>query len=147
MRTQNLSDLPITSNKSRYYGRDVVYSDLDLVFRANPVTGDINPLRDTDAVKRAVVNLVMTNFNERPFQPEIGSGVRGLLFENADPITMHDLEEAVKRVIANFEPRVRILDVKSEDLSDQNAYRLTLEFQILSSEQVTSTTIVLERLR
>jgi phage baseplate assembly protein W len=148
MRTQNLSDLPIEqTNKSGYYSRESTYSDLDLLFRPNPVTGDINPIRDTEAVKRSVINLVLTNFNERPFQPEIGSGVRGLLFEPADPITMHDLEEAVRRTIANFEPRVRILDISTEDLSDVNAYSMTLEFQILSTEQVTTTTIVLERLR
>jgi phage baseplate assembly protein W len=130
-----------------YGGRESTYSDLDLLFRPNPVTGDINPLRDTEAVKKSVVNLVLTNFNERPFQPEIGSGVRGLLFEPADDITIHGIEEAVRRVITNFEPRVRILEIDSEFFEDQNAYRLTLEFQVVSTGQVATTTIVLERIR
>jgi phage baseplate assembly protein W len=156
MRSQNLSDKPLSITdpsapapmRSLSYGRrESTYADLDLLFRANPVTGDLNPLRDTDAVKRSVVNLVLTNFNERPFQPEIGSGVRGLLFEPADEITIHGIEEAVRRVINNFEPRVRILDIASEFFEDENAYRLTLEFQILSTEQVATSTIVLERIR
>lgn len=156
MRSQNLSDLPLKINdqsapapmRTLTYGkRESTYADLDLLFRPNPVTGDVNPIRDTEAVKKSVMNLVMTNFNERPFQPEIGSGVRGLLFEPADEITIHGIEEAVRRVITNFEPRVRILEIDSEFFEDQNAYRLTLEFQILSTEQVATATIVLERIR
>lgn len=156
MRSQNLSDLPLKVNdqsapapmRTLTYGkRESTYADLDLLFRPNPVTGDVNPIRDTEAVKKSVMNLVMTNFNERPFQPEIGSGVRGLLFEPADEITIHGIEEAVRRVITNFEPRVRILEIDSEFFEDQNAYRLTLEFQILSTEQVATATIVLERIR
>ena len=69
------------------------------------------------------------------------------IFELADEITIHSIEEAVRRVITNFEPRVRILDIDSQFFEDENAYRLTLEFQILSTEQVATTTIVLERIR
>lgn len=149
MRTQQLSDLSIdvSKNRSKFIARESTYADLDLLFRPNPVTGDINPIRDTEAIKRSVINLVLTNFFERPFQPEIGSGVRGLLFEPADPITMHSIEEAVSRTIENFEPRVRVLEITSDFLEDDNAYRLTLEFQILSSQQVVTTDIVLERIR
>lgn len=149
MRTQTLSDisLDISNNKSKFIARQTPYADLDLAFRPNPVTGDINPVRDTEAIKRSVVNLVLTSFFERPFQPEIGSGVRGLLFEPADPITMHSIEEAVNRTIENFEPRVRVLEITSDFQEDDNSYRLTLEFQILSSQQVVTTDIVLERLR
>lgn len=149
MRTQTLSDISIeeSGNRSKFIARESTYADLDLAFRPNPVTGDINPIRDTDAIKRSVVNLVLTSFFERPFQPEIGSGVRGLLFEPADPITMHSIEEAVNRTIENFEPRVRVLDISSDFQEDDNSYRLTLEFQILSSQQTVTTDIVLERLR
>jgi phage baseplate assembly protein W len=111
------------------------------------VTGDLNPIRDVDAVKKSVQNLVLTNFQERPFQPEIGSGVRGLLFEPADDITIHGIEEAVRRVLANFEPRARILEVDSVFDEGLNAYRLTLEFQVITTGQVATTTIVLERTR
>ncbi len=149
MRTQTLSDISIeeSGNRSKFIARESTYADLDLSFRPNPVTGDINPIRDTDAIKRSVINLVLTSFFERPFQPEIGSGVRGLLFEPADAITMHSIEEAVNRTIENFEPRVRVLDISSEFQEDDNSYRLTLEFQILSSQQTVTTDIVLERLR
>ena len=77
MRSQNLSDLPLKVNdqsapapmRTLTYGkRESTYADLDLLFRPNPVTGDVNPIRDTEAVKKSVMNLVMTNFNERPFK-------------------------------------------------------------------------------
>ena len=64
-----------------------IYSDLDLDFTRNPVTSDIVKLNDVDSVKRSVKNLIQTNHYERPFHPEIGSDIRGLLFENMTPLT------------------------------------------------------------
>ena len=92
-------------------------------------------------------NLIMTNFQERPFQPEIGSGVRGLLFELADPITMHDIEMAITRTIENFEPRVIVQGIEITDDVDNNAYEVSITFQIIATEQVGTATIILERLR
>ena len=145
MRTQNPSDL--STSKASNIAKKYVHTDLDLAFTPNPITGDVNPIRDTEAIKSSVKNLIMTNFQERPFQPEIGSGIRGLLFELADPITMHDIEMAITRTIKNFEPRVRILDIQSIFYEDNNAYELTLTFQIITTQQIATTTLVLERLR
>jgi phage baseplate assembly protein W len=145
MRTQNPSDL--LSPKASTLAKKYVHADLDLAFVPNPMTGDINPLRDIEAIKNSVKNLISTNFQERPFQPEIGSGVRGLLFELADPITMHDIEMAITRTIENFEPRVIVQNVQIEDDIDNNAYNVSITFQILATEQVGTATIILERLR
>jgi phage baseplate assembly protein W len=145
MRTQNPSDLLVA--KASTVAKTYVNADLDLSFNPNPVTGDINPIRDIEAIKRSVKNLVLTNFQERPFQPEIGSGVRGLLFELADPITMHDIETAISRTINNFEPRVNLLEVNVNDDVDNNAYNVSITFQIIATEQVGNATIILERLR
>lgn len=147
MRTQDPSDLIVKIGKANIVARDSIYSDLDTLFIPNPVTGDINPIKDIEAVKKSVINLILTNFYERPFQPEIGCNVRGLLFEPADPITISDLEDAAKQVLENFEPRVRVIDVSATDDPDNNAYTMTIEFQILSTEQITEVTTVLERLR
>ena len=145
MRTQNPSDL--SSAKASTIGKKSVHTDLDLLFKPNPMTGDINPIKDIEAIKNSVKNLIMTNFQERPFQPEIGSGVRGLLFELADPITMHDIEMAIGRTIENFEPRVVLQDVTINDDLDNNAYNVSITFQILATEQIGTATIILERLR
>lgn len=147
MRTQDPSDLIVRIGKANIVARDSIYSDLDTLFIPNPVTGDINPIKDTEAVKKSVINLILTNFYERPFQPEIGCNVRGLLFEPADPITISDLEDAANQVLENFEPRVRVINVSATDDPDNNAYTMTIQFQILSTEQITEVTTVLERLR
>jgi phage baseplate assembly protein W len=147
MRTQNFSDISLPLSKSQVVARDSLYSDLNLSFIPNPVTGDINPVRDIEAIKKSVVNLILTNFYERPFQPEIGSGVRGLLFELADPITISDIEDAAQLVLENFEPRISVLEVIAVDDADNNSYTLSITFQILSTEQIADVTAVLERIR
>lgn len=147
MRTQDPSDLLVKSDKIRIVARDSLYSDLNLLFSPNPVTGDINPIKDAEAIKKSVLNLILTNFFERPFQPEIGCGVRGLLFEPADPITISDLEDAAKQVLDNFEPRVKVLNITAVDDPDNNAYTMSIEFQIISTQQIAEVTTVLERLR
>jgi phage baseplate assembly protein W len=146
MRTQNFSDINLPV-KSQVVARDSLYSDLNLSFIPNPVTGDINPVRDIEAIKKSVVNLILTNFYERPFQPEIGSGVRGLLFELADPITISDIEDAAQLVLENFEPRISVLEVIAVDDADNNSYTLSITFQILSTEQIADVIAVLERIR
>jgi phage baseplate assembly protein W len=147
MRTQDPSDLIVRIGKANIVARESIYSDIDTLFVPNPVTGDINPIKDIEAIKKSVINLILTNFYERPFQPEIGCNVRGLLFEPADPITISDLEDAAKQVLENFEPRVAVLDVSATDDPDNNSYSMTIQFQILSTEQVSEVTTVLERLR
>ena len=57
------------------------YKDLDLNFMAHPITGDVTTKSDSEAVKRAVKNIVLTNYYERPFKPSLGGNIRGLLFE------------------------------------------------------------------
>lgn len=149
MRTQQLlqpSDINVDT-KPTIVARTYVYADLDLAFQPNPVTGDVNPIKDVEAVKKSIINLVMTNHMERPFQPEIGSGIRALLFEPADPITMHDIEHAIRLTIENFEPRVKLWDVQVVDNSDDNEYHVSITFQLISNDQVGSATFILERLR
>ena len=85
------------SNKSNRSSR--AFRDLDLDFTRNPVTNDVNVVEDVIAVKRAVKNLVQTNFYERPFQPELGCGVRELLFEPFTPLTKIHLENKEDNIV------------------------------------------------
>jgi phage baseplate assembly protein W len=146
MRSQNPSDSSTASTASTI-ARKYTYADLDLNFNPNPMTGDINPVKDLEAIKRSVQNLILTNYQERPFQPEIGSGVRGLLFELADPITTHSIEQAIRRTIKNFEPRVAVIGVQISDDLDNNTYNVNIAFQLIASEKVGNISIILERLR
>ena len=72
------------------------FRDLDLDFTRNAVTNDVNVVDDVVAIKRAVRNLVQTNYYERPFHPELGCGVRELLFETFTPLTKFHLERKIE---------------------------------------------------
>tara|TARA_R100000315_G_C5169382_1_gene97700 strand:- start:11 stop:442 length:432 start_codon:yes stop_codon:yes gene_type:complete len=124
------------------------YRDLDLFFGRKPISKDINILLDIENIKRAVKNLVLTNIYEKPFHPEIASGVRDMLFENMTPLTSIVLAKRVEDVIENFEPRVRLMSVSARPDLDRNEYEMTIEFFInnLPTELVT-VDVFLERLR
>ena len=82
-----------------------IFSDLDLTFKRTPVTGDVAMRYNEQAVIASVRNLLLTNFYERPFQPDVGSNLTGLLFEPATNITASILSDEIKSVITNYEPR------------------------------------------
>jgi phage baseplate assembly protein W len=109
--------------------------------------GDINPLIDIDAVKASVKNLILTNYNERPFQPKLGSNLRALLFEPADRLTAVSIRESIKRVIAQYEPRVDSVTVQILDDSDRNRYHVTIGFRVITIDTEVNISVYLVRLR
>ena len=138
------TDAQGTNNSTR---SNNLYSDLNLNFNKNPATKDIAKLKDVEAVKRSVRNLILTNRFERPFHPEIGSSVRDILFENITPLNAVLLEDRIKEVINNFEPRADISSVQVFDEIDNNRYRVVINFYVLSATEETTITEFLERLR
>ena len=82
------------------------YKDLDLSFTAHPITGDVATKSDSDAVRRAVRNIVMTNYYERPFKPSLGANIRGLLFELDTDRKLNRAKRRLAEAIEDFEPRV-----------------------------------------
>ena len=124
------------------------YSDLDLFFSAKSVSKDISKVTDIQAVKRSVRNLVLTNHYEKPFHPEIGSGVRDILFEPMTPITANILARKVQDVIENFEPRAKLIGVRAQPNLDRNEYEVTIEFYVVNTPtELVDLTVMLERLR
>ena len=107
------------------------FSDIDLSFTRNLVTSDVVQIEDVIAVKRSVKNLVQTNFYERPFQPELGCGVRELLFENFTPMTKVFLERKIEEVIVNYEPRVNLQNVAVDDDQDKNRLVVDIYFYVV----------------
>ena len=134
------------TNKS---GRSTnVYSDLDLFFGTKAASKDINKVDDVQAVKRAVRNLVLLNHYEKPFHPEIGSGIREMLFELMTPVTAIVLTRKIEDVIKNFEPRARLVGVSAFPDLDRNAYEVKIEFFVVNTPtELVDLTVMLERLR
>jgi phage baseplate assembly protein W len=124
-----------------------VYSDLSLDLTLNPITKDVTILKDVEAVKRSVRNLVNTNHFERPFHPEIGGDVRALLFELVTPLTALQLERKIEEVLVNFEPRCKLNQVVVKDDMDSNGYRVFISFYVLNVPEPVTVETFLERLR
>ena len=118
-----------TQSKSTRNSRN--YRDIDLDFARNPVTNDVNIVEDVVSVKRAVKNLVQTNFYERPFQPELGCGIRELLFEPFTPMTKVFLERKIEEVLINYEPRIQLQNVEVDDDQDKNRLVVDIYFYVI----------------
>ena len=143
------SDKSISNNlsKSKVVARKKGHRDLDLKLGIHPIRKDLNVLKDDNAIKNAIRNLLVTNANERPFQPFLGANLRGLLFEPADALTKIALRENILEVIKNHEPRVEVQDIDIKDLADQNAYRILVKMRIKEFDNDDTVEIVLRRLR
>ena len=121
---------------------------MDLFFNKKTTSKDISKVTNIQAVKRSVRNLILTNHYEKPFHPEIGSGIRGMLFEPITPLTSYVLTRKVEDVIENFEPRARLIGVKAAPDLDRNAYEITIEFYVVNAPtELAELTVFLERLR
>ena len=124
------------------------YRDLDLFFARKQGSDDVNIITDIEAVKRSIRNLVLLNYYEKPFNPDIGSNVRDILFENMSPLTSVVLARAVEEVIENFEPRARLISVRAFPDLDRNEYELTIEFFVVNTPtELVDMTVFLEVLR
>ena len=124
------------------------YTDLDLFFGKKSSNSDVQDITDVKAVKRSIRNLVLLNHYEKPFHPEIASGVRDMLFELMTPITASILARKIEDVIQNFEPRARLVGVTAIPNLDRNEYEVSIEFYVVNQPtELVDLTIMLERVR
>ena len=123
------------------------YKDLDLNFLIHPVRKDINKHKDEMAVINSIKNLMMTNHYERPFQPDLGSNVRRLLFENLDKITAISMEREIRQVVENYEPRAQIKTLDTLPDTDNNGFSVRMEFYIMNMTDPVTINFFLERVR
>jgi len=124
------------------------YTDLDLFFGKKSSNSDVQEITDVKAVKRSIRNLVLLNHYEKPFHPEIASGVRDMLFELMTPVTANILARKIEDVINNYEPRARLISVTALPNLDQNSYEVSVEFYVVNQPtELVDLTIMLERVR
>lgn len=138
-------DAQANNNSSRNVRQ---YTDLDLFFGKKSSNSDIQDITDIKAVKRSIRNLVLLNHYEKPFHPEIASGVRDMLFELMTPVTAQILARKIEDVIQNFEPRARLISVTALPNLDRNEYEVTIEFYVVNQPtELVDLTVMLERVR
>ena len=106
------------------------YHDFSFNFSPNPMSGDVLKRSGASAVKGAMLSIIKTNYNERLFQPEIGSGIRALLFEPMNPITEERLKQEIKDCLMRSEPRATILGVTVIGQEDKNRYKVSILFSV-----------------
>ena len=124
-----------------------IFKDLNLDFQQNTATKDIQKMKDIEAVKRSVRNLINTNHYEKPFHPEIGSNLRAMLFELMTPQMNHVITKQIENLINNYEPRCRLVQVFTQPQFDRNAYAVQISFRVLNHPDEVIVETLLERLR
>ena len=124
-----------------------IYSDIDFTFTKKPVTADVALSFDNKAVIRSIRNLLSTRKYERPFDPDLGSNIDTLLFENFSPLVASLIEREVIDTINNYEPRALVDSVRVSANPDSNQYDVTITFYIENATLPTTVTLLLERNR
>ena len=124
-----------------------IFKDLNLDFQQNSATKDIQKITDVEAVKRSVRNLINTNHYEKPFHPEVGSNLRGMLFELMTPQMNHLITKQIEQLIKNYEPRCRLVQVFTQSMLERNGYSIQISFYVVNNPNPVTVESFLERLR
>lgn len=123
------------------------YTDIDLDFRAHPITGDVLRKVGDAAIIQSIKNLLSTSKYEKLFQPRIYSNLRDHLFEPIDNITSSAIQNEIRSTINNFEPRADVVEVNATPDYDNNGYSVSVTFFIVNQTTPITIEIFLERLR
>ena len=125
-----------------------IYKDISLYFTRNPVTSDVSTVTDIQDIKRAVRHIVLLNPGEKPFHPEIGTGVLAALFQNFTAPIKALLSSRVQEQLRKYEPRIEVTNVSFNDNLDNNELSCKIEFNVINAPQQTEEVdIFLQRLR
>ncbi len=121
------------------------FQDLANSFAKNPVTKDLIVLKNANAIKQAMKNLVLTSPGEKLFQSEVGSKVYQLLFEPLDAFTVDTLQDEITNTLRNFEPRVEVISVEITALDDYHELRVDVEYRIVGQPLTQTIDFILQR--
>ena len=124
------------------------FKDISLSFKRHPITNDMLPLKNEDAIKRSVQNLVRIQIGEVFFNDLVGTRVEQALFELANDDYIDPIKNEIETVITNYEPRVLLQRVKVNSFPDQNAIDITINYDIVGlSAPTQSLNFILEPTR
>ena len=110
------------------------FKDISMTFQANPLNNDLIAIKNENAIARSIRNIVFTLPGEKYFNPNFGSKISKVLFENIDDITASVIVDEIKESIRNFEPRVELLDVQSFPNFDNNQFDVSITYEIIGSD-------------
>lgn len=110
------------------------FKDFSISFKKHPITNDLIVLSNESAIKNSVINLVRTRFNERFYQPFLGSNVEDSLFELSTSEIIFKLENEINQVLRDYEPRIFVTDIKINVLDDVNELDINIRYDIVGIE-------------
>ena len=123
------------------------FKDIDLDFTANPVTGDVVTVKDSVSIKRGIKTVLLTEEGERLMQPELGSGIRNMLFEQMTDLNAQRLETEIVSAIEAWEARARIIAIVVTPEEEYNRYRVAVTFRIINELEEQELELFLQRER
>ena len=107
------------------------FKDISMSFKFNPLSGDLITLKNENAIARAVRNIVSTTPGEKFFDPDFGSSVSEILFENVDDITAVSIQDEIRNCLNNYEPRVDLVNVDVNPNFDENQFDVKITYKIV----------------
>jgi phage baseplate assembly protein W len=124
-----------------------LYQDFKKTLEKSPVSSDLTVLKDEDAVKESIKNLILTDRGERLMQPDLGGNISGMLFENITPATLVLIQNNIRTTIDLYEPRAELIDVIASSNIDDNVVKVEIAFYITNVQQPITLDVFLERTR
>jgi len=119
------------------------FKDINLSFKRHPVTNDVVTIRDEDAIKRSVRNIIFTILGEKPFEPDFGSVVNESLFDLTTNLSEIRISDEITSSLNNFEPRIDNIEVLVQVSPDTNEMNTTVQYDIIGIPGPTQTVDVL----
>ena len=107
------------------------FKDINLSFKRHPVTNDVVTIRDEDAIKRSVKNIIFTILGEKPFAPNFGSVINDSLFELDTSLNQVRISDEIIQSLNSYEPRIDNIDVTVEIYPDSNELNCTVQYDIV----------------
>ena len=119
------------------------FKDINLSFKRHPVTNDVLTIRDEDAIKRSVRNIIFTTLGEKPFQPNFGSVINESLFELNTSLNEVRVTDEIKAALALYEPRIGNVSATVSIYPDSNEMNATIQYDITGMANPSQTVDVL----
>ena len=107
------------------------FKDINLSFKRHPVTNDVVTIRDEDAIKRSVKNIIFTILGEKPFEPDFGSVMNQALFDLNTNLSEVRISDEIKASLDNYEPRIDNIEVTVQVAPDRNEMNCTVQYDIV----------------
>ena len=110
------------------------FKDISMTFQSNPLSSDLIALKNESAIARSIRNIVFTVPGEKFFNENFGSRVSKSLFENIDEISASIIQDEIENSILNYEPRVELIEVKTNPNYDNNEFNVTIIYKIIGAD-------------